>query len=132
MSDEKSSAKPAAKSKFAGSGKRVTVPMCKLNAGDVIAFHFTGEVISQFIGKPVSDGKFKDEKTGLTYDKDKATLYRATNMDTGEMVDLIGGKVFQSTITRLYGGDIAGKKLVLYATKRTGKGYLDVAVEELA
>ena len=124
--------KPAKVSKYAGKGTRVTVPMFKLNAGDVVAFEFGAAGHAQFIGKPSSDGKFTDPASGKKYDKDAATMYRVTNMDTGEVVDLIAPKVLVSSLDRLYPGDkLKGKKLVLECGQREDKKYLDVSVSEL-
>ncbi len=134
MSEEKKGAKarPAKTSKYAGKGKRVTVPMMKLNAGDVVALEFEGPGHRQFIGKPSSDGKFTDPATGKNYDKDAATMYRVTNLDTGEVSDLIAPKVLVSSLDRLYPeGQLAGKKLVLECGQREDKKYLDVSVSEL-
>ena len=136
MSEEKKGkGKPerAAKaSKYAGQGTRVTVPMMKLNAGDVVALQFEGPGHSQFIGKPSSDGKFTDPATGKKYDKDAATMYRVTDLDTGEVADLIAPKVLTSSLDRLYPADqLTGKKLVLECGQREDKKYLDVSVSEL-
>ncbi len=110
-------AKPAKRSAYAGKGKRVTVPMMKLNAGDVVALEFTGETRQQRIGKD---------------DKPPATLYRVIDLDTGEVADLIGTKVLASTLDREYPGDaLKGKKLVIECSQREDKKYLDVLISEL-
>ena len=70
-------------SKYAGKGKQITVPLLKLNSGDTIAVKFTGEIRQMQIGK--------DAKKGL------ATLYRVIDLDTGEISDLIGPTVLNST-----------------------------------
>lgn len=109
--------RPARVSKFAGKGKPVTVPLMKLNAGDVLAMEFTGEVRKQRIGK--------DEK------KEPATVLRATDMDTGELVDVIAPTVLLSTLDREYPDGIKGRKLVLSVSQRPDKKYHDVMVSEL-
>ena len=135
MSEEKkgkAKKREAKASKYAGKGVRVTVPMMKLNAGDVVALQFEGPGHPQFIGKPSSDGKFTDPATGNKYDKDAAAVYRVTDLDTGEVVDLIAPKVLSSSLDRLYpDGQLAGKKLVLECFQREDKKYLDVSVSEL-
>lgn len=114
---EKPAAKqrPAAKSQYVGLGKRINVGMLKLNGGDTVAFHFTGASRLQKIGKG---------------DKD-ATLYRGTNMDTGEVCDLIAPQVLLSVIEREFKSDVTNKRLLLECTQRDGKNYLDVYVSEL-
>lgn len=126
MSEEKAQStkvpaeKPAArrepvKSKYAGQGRRINVGMMKLNAGDTVAFAFDGTKRMQKIGKG---------------DKD-ATLFRGTNLDTGEVVDLIAPAVLLSIIEREFKNETKGKKLLLECSQRGGKSYLDVFVSEL-
>ena len=109
-------AKPVAKSKYAGQGKRINVGMMKLNAGDTVAFAFDGTRRMQKIGKG---------------DKD-ATLFRGTNMDSGEVVDLIAPQVLLSIIEREFADDVTGRKLLLECSQRETKKYMDVFVSELA
>lgn len=105
-------------SKYAGKGKQITVPLLKLNSGDTIAVKFTGETRQMQIGK--------DPKKG------DATLYRVIDLDTGEISDLIGPTVLNSTIEKTYPeGSYKDKSLVLRCDQREGKGYLDVFVSEL-
>ena len=72
MNEQKNTRTPRV-SKYKGKAKKVlTVPLLKLNAGDCIAFEFTGEHKKMFLGKPTKDGKVKDPVTGMTYDKEAA------------------------------------------------------------
>lgn len=119
-------------SKFVGKATRVlNVPLMKLNAGDAVALQFTGERKTMFLGKPNSEGKFTDPVTGKKYDKDAAIIFRAVNMDSGEMVDVIAPSVLVSTIEREYKNDVKDKKLLLECSQRVGKNYFDVMVSEL-
>lgn len=109
--------RPPRDSKYKGMGKRITVPIIKLSAGDTWALQFTGEVREQKIGAD---------------NKPPATLYRVVDMDTGEVSDLIGSKVLVSTIEKNYPDDkIVGKKLLLECDQRPDKKYLDVLISEL-
>jgi len=111
--------RPAKVSKYSGKGRAVTVPLMKLNVGDEVALEFTGEVRKQKIG---------------TGDKEPATVLRATDLDTDELVDVIASTVLISTLDREYPDDkggIAGKKLLLKISQREGKKYRDVMVSEL-
>lgn len=109
--------RPPRESKYKGTGKRITVPIIKLSAGDTWALQFTGEVREQKIGAD---------------NKPPATLYRVVDLDTGEISDLIGSKVLVSTIEKNYPGDqIVGKKLLLECDQRPDKKYLDVLISEL-
>ncbi|OGC95042.1 MAG: hypothetical protein A2W25_01425 [candidate division Zixibacteria bacterium RBG_16_53_22] len=107
--------RPVAISKYAGQGIRINVGMMKLNAGDCVAFAFDGTRRLQKIGKG---------------DKD-ATLFRGTNMDSGEVVDLIAPQVLLSIIEREFADDVKGRKLLLECSQRETKKYMDVFVSEL-
>lgn len=109
--------RPPRESKYKGMGKRITVPIIKLSAGDTWALQFTGEVREQKIGAD---------------NKPPATLYRVVDLDTGEVSDLIGSKVLVSTIEKNYpGNQIVDKKLLLECDQRPDKKYLDVLISEL-
>lgn len=109
--------RPPRTSQYKGQGKRITVPILKLSAGDVLALEFTGEKRLQKIGND---------------DKPPALMYRVTDLDTGEISDLIATKVLSSTIDKIYpDGAIAGKKLLLECDQRSDKKYLDVLISEL-
>ncbi len=109
---------PARTSKYAASEglKAITVPMTKLNAGDVVAFEFTGETSTRVINK---------------VSKEPATLLRAIDLDTGEVVDVIAGKVMLSSIEEAYPEGVAGKRLLLKASQTPGKNYMSVFISEL-
>lgn len=106
------------KSKFTPK-RRINVPLMKLSPGDSIALEFTGEQKSQKIG----------DKS-----KEPATIYRAINLDTGEVCDVIMSTVALSTLEREFGpgaSPLKGKKLLLEVSKREDKRYNDVLVSEL-
>jgi hypothetical protein len=116
--EKKEKPHPAKKSKYAGKGRPVTVPLMKLNVGDEVALEFTGEVRQQQIGKG----------------KEPATVLRATDMDSGEVVDVIAPMVLISTLDREYPDDkggVKGRKLLLKISRRPDKKYNDVIVSEL-
>lgn len=96
--------------------KQINVPMFKLNHGDLVALEFTGETFLRQL----------DKKT-----KEPAKLYRAVDMDTGEIVDFIGPTIFNNVVEAEYGGDVAGRRLLLRGEKREGKAYLSVYVSEI-
>lgn len=104
-------------SKYKGQGRKITVAILKLTAGDSYALQFTGETRQQKIGND---------------DKPPALLYRVVDLDTGEMSDLIGSKVLVSTIDKNYpDGAVKDKRLLLECAQRKGKKYLDVLISEL-
>lgn len=109
--------RPVRESKFKGQGKRITVPILKLSAGDTLALQFTGETRMQKIGND---------------NKPPALLYRVVDLDTGEIADLIAAKVLKSTIDKLYPDkEINGKRLLLECDQRPDKKYLDVLISDL-
>jgi len=107
--------------------RRITVPLCKLNAGEPVPVKFAGEPVRevQIDNKPGPDGKMKSP----------AKVLRCTRLDTGELVDLIASTVVLSQLEREYGGvagELAGKCVMLESTgKRQGKAYNDIIMSEI-
>ena len=114
---KKEKTRPVRVSKYQGKTvRKLNVPMMKLNAGDCVAVQFTGEITQKKIGKG---------------DKPPATVYRAVDLDTGEMVDIIMPTVALSTVEQFFPDGVKGKKLLLEVSQRADKNYKDVIISEL-
>ena len=101
-------------------GKQWNAPMLKLVAGDEYAV----ETLDH--SEKVIPGANTDEP---------AIILRCTDMTNGELIDLIVPTVLESTLIEAYGAERdswKGKKLYIRASKREGKRYTDVVVQELS
>lgn len=110
----------------------LSVPLVKFNPGDSYAF-----TINNVMRMVMPGGKTKIP----------ATILRATDLDTGEISDFISTQVLNSTLEREYGATVIkdelavgvvpdgspwiGKSILISCSKRPGKRYFDVRVQEI-
>lgn len=108
--------------------RKITVPLMKLILNEPVPILFVGDEPRevQIDSKPDKDGAVKKP----------ATVIRCTNLDTGELVDLIAPSVLISQLTKEYGGigeQLKNKAVLVESTgKRQGKSYNDIKLDEIS